>query len=51
VSDSYRKKPWYKPDKAWKRIERGIERARLNHAVRMGHDLPIIKRHDIWDYS
>jgi hypothetical protein len=35
----------------FKRMNRQIERAQQNQALREGRDLPIIKKNDLWNYT
>jgi len=56
------KKPFYKPDKAFKRARRQQERAKVKDAVRhideveVRHydgdpEIPVLKRNDQWDWN
>lgn len=51
MSRTYKKKPWYKPDKSWKQPRRQSERSRLNRATKNLQELPVIKKNDVWDYA
>jgi len=45
------KKPWYKPNKEFKQMNRRIERAQVNNAIRAGKEaLPMFKKSDEWNW-
>lgn len=45
------KKPWYKPNREFKQMQRQGERSRVKQAVRMGKEPPIFKKTDVWDWT
>lgn len=44
-------KPWSKPPKWYKQINRRAERARVNTAMRSGKEPPLFKKGDAWDWT
>ena len=45
------KKPWNKPDRAFKRIYRQRERAQVKHALQNGQDVPVFPKTDQWNWT
>ena len=45
------KKPWYKPIKSFKVMQRQQERTRMEQALREGKDLPRIRKSDRWNWT
>lgn len=46
------RKPWGKPPKWYKKMNRRIERARMKGAVRTNKEvIPFFKQHDAWDWT
>ena len=46
------RKPWGKPPKWFKQMNRRIERARVNHAIRTGKEIiPEFRKSDCWDWT
>ena len=45
------RKPWGKPPKWFKQINRRWERSRVNQAMRSGRDIPFFKKGDRWDWT
>jgi len=45
------KKPWNKPDRGFKQIYRQRERAQVKQAIRNGHDAPVFRRCDQWNWT
>lgn len=44
-------KPWYKPNKAFKKVRRRKERAEAKDAMRKDKPIPKVKKNDIWDWT
>lgn len=49
------KKPFYKPDKSFKKVRRQKERAQVKDALRHididSHTMPVIRKNDQWDWN
>lgn len=45
------KKPWYKPDHGFKSMKRRCERAKVRHAMKNDHEIPLFKKGDVWDWT
>jgi hypothetical protein len=46
------KKPWYKPNKQFKQMNRRCERSNVKNAIRFGKEvLPIFKKTDNWEWT
>ena len=46
------KKPWYKPNKEFKQMNRRLERAQVKNAIRSRKEvLPIFKNSDQWNWT
>lgn len=45
-------KPWYKPNKEFKQMNRRLERSEVKNAIRSGKEvLPIFKKRDVWEWT
>lgn len=44
------KKPWFKPNSVYKKLERRKDKAEIKDALRKGKEIPIHKKRDIYDY-
>lgn len=52
VKKSRDKKPWYKPNKEFKQMNRRLERAQVKNAIRSRKEaLPIFKKSDQWNWT
>jgi len=45
------RKPWDKPSREFKAMNRRVERARVADAIRNGRDIPLFKKSDQWDWT
>lgn len=46
------KKPWYKPNKEFKQMNRRLERAEVKNALRSGIEaLPMFRKSDVWEWT
>lgn len=45
------KKPWYKPSKLFKDMEKRERRAKEREALRQGKEIPFFKHTDVWNYT
>lgn len=43
-------KPWYKPPKIFKYIEKRARKAKERNALRSGDMIPIFRKTDVWEY-
>ena len=44
-------KPWFKPDKRFKKLKRRRERAQVRNAMAAGKDIPVFPKTDVWEYT
>ena len=52
IRKSRDKKPWHKPNKEFKQMNRRLERAEVNNAIRSGKEaLPMFKKSDVWNWT
>ena len=45
------RKPWNKPSKEFKQMNRRKERAQVRNAMRTGREIPFFKKTDQWDWT
>ena len=45
------KKPYCKPNKKWKRLNRRKEKAQVKDAMRNNRQIPTFRKHDEWDWN
>ena len=52
IRKSRDKKPWYKPNKEFKQMNRRLERAEVKNALRSGIEaLPMFGKSDVWNWT
>lgn len=44
-------KPWNKPNKGFKSMNRRIERAQVRNAMQAGRDIPVFRKTDQYDWT
>ena len=45
------KKPWYKPGRAFKTMEKRARKAKERNAIRSGDIIPLFRKTDVWNYT
>lgn len=45
------RKPWWKPNKEFKKLKRRQERARAKQAIREEKDPPRVRHTDVWEWN